>query len=289
MVSGDGTLLAFERIAEDLKQQIRDHALAPGAALPSQSQLMKQYGASSLTVQKAMALLRDEGWAVSRPGKGTFVSTRSDFGHAYETITTDLERLIRQGHLAPGAKLPSRQQLADQYEAPVTVVDAALDRLIDDHWLSRDENTTDVHVQDADHPAMANRLAHAALIRKIDDGSLPEGTELTAEAAADLLGTDVRTAQQALNLLIMEHKAARVRRGVTANDGGMKVEEVTVIGPGPGQAAPGTIEIFTGLSPEEMQARVRIDVLADALEDALAQIQELRDRLDRLEGKHTRD
>lgn len=288
-MSGDGTLLAFERIAEDLKQQIRDHALAPGAALPSQSQLMKQYGASSLTVQKAMAQLRDEGWAVSRPGKGTFVSTRSDFGHAYETITTDLERLIRQGHLTPGTKLPSRQELADQYEAPVTVVDAALDRLVDDHWLSRDEGTTDVRVQDAGHPIMANRLAHAALTRKIDDGSLGEGTELTAEAAADLLGTDVRTAQQALNLLIMEHKAARVRRGVTSNDGGMKVEEVTVIGPGPGQSTPGTVELFTGPSPEEMQARVRMDVLADALEDALAQIQELRERLDRLEGQHTQD
>lgn len=55
-----------------------------------------------------MGLLRDEGWAISRPGKGTFVSTRSDLGHAYETITTDLERLIRQGHLTPGAQLPPR-------------------------------------------------------------------------------------------------------------------------------------------------------------------------------------
>ncbi|MFF4830287.1 GntR family transcriptional regulator [Streptomyces sp. NPDC001315] len=288
-MSGDGTLLAFERIAEDLRQQIRDHALAPGAALPSQSQLMKQYGASSLTVQKAMGLLRDEGWAVSRPGKGTFVSSRSDFGHAYETITTDLERLVRQGHLTPGAKIPSRQQLADQYEAPVTVVDAALDRLVDDHWLRRDENTADVHVQHADDPAMANRLAHAALTRKIDDGTLAEGTELTAETTAGLLGTDVRTAQQALNLLIMEHKAARVRRGIPTAHGGMRVEEVTVIGPGPGQGAAGTLEVFTGPSPEEMQARVRMDVLADALEDALGQIQELRERLDRLEDKHTRD
>ncbi|EST23520.1 hypothetical protein N566_25700 [Streptomycetaceae bacterium MP113-05] len=250
---------------------------------------MQQHGASSLTVQKAMGLLRDEGWAVSRPGKGTFVSTRSDFGHAYETITTDLERLIRQGHLTPGAKLPPRQKLADQYEAPVTVVDAALDRLIDGHWLRRDENGTDVYVQDADDPTMANRLAHANLSQKIDDGSLAEGTKLTAEAAADLLDTDARTAQRALNLLIMEHKASRVRRGLPTGNGGMKVEEVTVIGPGPAQGTPGTLEAFTGPSPEEMQARIRIDVLADALEDALGQIQELRERLDRIEGDHPQD
>jgi DNA-binding GntR family transcriptional regulator len=291
LVSGEGTQLAFERIAEDLKQQIRDHALAPGAALPSQSQLMQQYGASSLTVQKAMGLLRDEGWAVSRPGKGTFVSTRSDFGHAYETITTDLERLIRQGHLTPGTKLPPRRELADQYQAPVTVVDAALDRLIDGHWLRRDENSTNVYVQDADDPAMANRLAHAALSQKIDDGSLAEGTELTAEAAADILDTDARTARQALNLLIMEHKATRIRRGVPSGDGGMRVEEVTVIGPGPGpaQGTPGALEAFTGPSPEEMQARTRMGALADALEDAFGQIQELRERLDRIEGGRPRD
>ncbi|WP_165990205.1 hypothetical protein [Streptomyces sp. YIM 98790] len=63
------------------------------------------------------------------------------------------------------------------------------------------------------------------------------------------------------------------------------MEEVTVIGSGPGQGAPGTVEVLTGPSPEEIQARVRMDVLADAL----AQIQELRVRLDRLEGKHTHD
>ncbi|MCM2579004.1 GntR family transcriptional regulator [Streptomyces meridianus] len=195
----------------------------------------------------------------------------------------------KDGHLTPGAKLPPRQQLADQYEAPVTVVDAALDRLIDGHWLRRDENSTDVHVQDANDPAMANRLAHATLTRKIDDGSLAEGTELTTEAAADLLDTDARTAQQALNLLTMEHKATRVRRGATTRDGGMRVEEVTVIGPDPAQGTPGTLEAFTGPSPEEMQARTRMDAPADALEDALGRIQELRERLDRIEGGHPQD
>ncbi|MHB9858955.1 hypothetical protein [Streptomyces sp. YIM S03343] len=134
-----------------------------------------------------------------------------------------------------------------------------------------------------------SRLAHATLTRKIDNGTLTEGTEITAETTADLLGADVRTAQQALNLLIMERKAARVRRGIPTAHGGMRVEEVTVIGPGPSQGTPGTLEVLSGPSPEEMQARMRMDVLADALEDALGQIQELRERLDHLGGKHTHD
>jgi DNA-binding GntR family transcriptional regulator len=248
---------------------------------------MKQYGASSLTVQKAMGLLREGGWAVSRPGKGAFVSQRADFDHAFETVTTDLERLIRAGDLTPGAKLPSRQALAEQYQAPITVVDAALAKLVDEHWLRRDENgaTLDVHVRDADDPAMANRLAHAALVRRIEDGTLAQGAELTAETAADLLGTDAQTAQQALNLLILEHRAARVRRGIPLEHGGMSVEEVTVIGHGPGRGTPDTLDVYTGPSPEELQTRRRIQDLADALDDALEQIDELRQRLDRMESK----
>lgn len=35
---------------------------------------MREFGASSLTVQKAMALLKQDGWALSRPGKGAFVA-----------------------------------------------------------------------------------------------------------------------------------------------------------------------------------------------------------------------
>ncbi|MFJ8943591.1 hypothetical protein ACIRG4_10015 [Streptomyces sp. NPDC102395] len=37
---------------------------------------MQEFGASSLTVQKAMSLLKQDGWAVSRSGKGAFVAHR---------------------------------------------------------------------------------------------------------------------------------------------------------------------------------------------------------------------
>ncbi|WP_033221486.1 winged helix-turn-helix domain-containing protein [Kitasatospora phosalacinea] len=67
-------LLTFEVIAETLREQIRSGGLKPGGALPTQAELMREFGASSLTVQKAMALLKQDGWAVSRPGKGAFVA-----------------------------------------------------------------------------------------------------------------------------------------------------------------------------------------------------------------------
>ncbi|MFJ3616340.1 GntR family transcriptional regulator [Streptomyces hydrogenans] len=72
--AGSGVPLTFEVIAEILRERIRSGGLRPGDALPTQAVLMREFGASSLTVQKAMVLLKQEGWAVSRPGKGSFVA-----------------------------------------------------------------------------------------------------------------------------------------------------------------------------------------------------------------------
>jgi DNA-binding FadR family transcriptional regulator len=67
-------LLTFEVIAEALRERIRSGGLKPGDALPTQAVLMAEFGASSLSVQKAMALLKRDGYAISRPGKGAFVA-----------------------------------------------------------------------------------------------------------------------------------------------------------------------------------------------------------------------
>ncbi|MGY5044225.1 GntR family transcriptional regulator [Streptomyces sp. 900105755] len=72
--AGSGVPLTFEVIAETLRERIRSGGLRPGDALPTQAVLMREFGAASLTVQKAMTLLKQEGWAVSRPGKGAFVA-----------------------------------------------------------------------------------------------------------------------------------------------------------------------------------------------------------------------
>jgi DNA-binding FadR family transcriptional regulator len=71
---GGTVLLTFEVIAEALRERIRSGGLMPGDALPTQAVLMAEFGASSLSVQKAMALLKRDGYAISRPGKGAFVA-----------------------------------------------------------------------------------------------------------------------------------------------------------------------------------------------------------------------
>ncbi|WP_257033114.1 winged helix-turn-helix domain-containing protein [Streptomyces sp. 1331.2] len=91
--------LTFEVIAETLREQIRSGGLRLGDALPTQSALMREFGASSLTVQKAMALLKQDGWALSRPGKGAFVA-RHDQADADELDSPSRETVPAGGTAA---------------------------------------------------------------------------------------------------------------------------------------------------------------------------------------------
>ncbi|MCP2256421.1 DNA-binding transcriptional regulator, MocR family, contains an aminotransferase domain [Streptoalloteichus tenebrarius] len=59
------------RIAADLREWIS--TAAPGAKLPSTRELVARYGASPVTVQKALRTLTAQGMVESRPGVGTFV------------------------------------------------------------------------------------------------------------------------------------------------------------------------------------------------------------------------
>jgi DNA-binding GntR family transcriptional regulator len=212
MAPADEARLAFERIADDLKQQIRGERLQPGQLLPSHSQLMEAYGASSLTVQKAVRLLRSEGWVMTRQGKGTFVSRSADFEHAFEKVVKDLERQIRSGSLAPGTKLPGREALADHYVVPVRVIDTAVSLLVRNEWLryEDEEHSHDAYVRDADDPALGRHLAQAALVQKIRNGSLPKGTRLTAADATEAIGHSEETTEQALAALALEGHARKV-------------------------------------------------------------------------------
>jgi DNA-binding GntR family transcriptional regulator len=64
------------QLAELLREQIRSGALAPGDALPPILTLAREHHISTGTVQKALKILKDEGFVTSVPGYGTFVATR---------------------------------------------------------------------------------------------------------------------------------------------------------------------------------------------------------------------
>jgi GntR family transcriptional regulator len=66
----------YRRIAQELRQQIQDGLLAPGAQLPTELELRESYDASRNTVRDAIKWLVGNGLVETRPGQGTFVIER---------------------------------------------------------------------------------------------------------------------------------------------------------------------------------------------------------------------
>ena len=64
---------AYLQIADDLRAQIRDGSLPPGAPLPSTTRLAAHYGVSLSVVKMAVGILRNEGLLIGQQGKGVFV------------------------------------------------------------------------------------------------------------------------------------------------------------------------------------------------------------------------
>jgi GntR family transcriptional regulator len=67
----------YHRIAESLRERIRDGELAPGALLPNQRRLAKSFGVTLMTLRQALELLERENLIARRHGLGTFVAAPS--------------------------------------------------------------------------------------------------------------------------------------------------------------------------------------------------------------------
>lgn len=63
----------YLKIVEDIKEKINNSELKPGDAIDSENTLCKVYGVSRMTVRKGLAILTNEGYIYSIPGKGNFV------------------------------------------------------------------------------------------------------------------------------------------------------------------------------------------------------------------------
>lgn len=291
MPPADDARLTFERIADDLRQQIREEKLRPGQLLPTQSQLMQMYKASSLTVQKAIRLLRNEGWVIARQGRGTFVTRSADFEEAFENVASDLQQQIYTGTLAPGAKLPAREVLADHYSVPLNVVTNAV-ALLAGNFLLRYTGEVpgeDVYVRDWDDHGFATQLIHGRLVRKIRDGSLSRGSTVTVDEVVDMIGGDAEAADQALTFLALEGRVKKVHR----TSGPRRESAYAIVGGEFGTELPVTVQPV-GEAPDELGVPDRefpsvagLADLAHKLQLALEQIEELQERVERLERSNT--
>ncbi|MFC4004898.1 GntR family transcriptional regulator [Prauserella oleivorans] len=74
MTSELRALAPFERVAASIRDAVVSGRWAPGEQLPSNRVLAEQHDVSLPTLQRAIGVLRDEGWLLSRGSVGVFVA-----------------------------------------------------------------------------------------------------------------------------------------------------------------------------------------------------------------------
>ncbi|MEV8635601.1 GntR family transcriptional regulator [Streptosporangium sp. NPDC051023] len=66
----------YAQLVQALQRRIESGDYPPGSLLPSENQLINEFGVSRPTVVAALRVLREQGWIESQQGKGRFVRGR---------------------------------------------------------------------------------------------------------------------------------------------------------------------------------------------------------------------
>jgi DNA-binding GntR family transcriptional regulator len=76
MMSLESVPPKYAQLVQTLQRRIESGDYAPGTLLPSENQLIQEFGVSRPTVVAALRVLREQGWIESQQGKGRFVRGR---------------------------------------------------------------------------------------------------------------------------------------------------------------------------------------------------------------------
>ena len=118
--------IRYRKIADDLRVQIMAGEFAPGAVLPSETELGVIYEASRVTIRKALNVLRDERLVGSKQGFGWFVdggTVRQSLGE----LGTIEGQLRRQGKRSRRQVVSFRFVAADPHAVEVLGVETVLE------------------------------------------------------------------------------------------------------------------------------------------------------------------
>ena len=100
MAEFTGRRPAYLQIADKIKREIRAGERSPGDKLPSEAELMRQHQVSRTVARQAIARLREDGYAISHQGKGSFAALPGEdssgrHSSEYEQITEHLDQVLR--------------------------------------------------------------------------------------------------------------------------------------------------------------------------------------------------
>ncbi|MDJ0345072.1 GntR family transcriptional regulator [Streptomyces sp. H10-C2] len=99
----NGSMRPYRRIAAELRAEIESGQPAVGAQIPTQESLLRRFGVSRATVQRALDELRQDGYIDSGKGRGSYVLDRGAARHGLEP---DTAMLSLRAHIAAAFEEP---------------------------------------------------------------------------------------------------------------------------------------------------------------------------------------
>jgi len=69
----------YQQVARVVRDRIKSGELKPRDAIPSESSMVADHGIARDTARAAVALLREEGWVMTLPQRGSFVADRENW------------------------------------------------------------------------------------------------------------------------------------------------------------------------------------------------------------------
>ncbi len=110
----------YYQLENVLREKITSGSFTGGERLPTELELIEQYGVSRITVRQALQALSDEGLIERRQGRGTYVAERKSKKRKFTGVihlTGSLDELIEMGMDTPVKVLEMNRVEADPHEA----------------------------------------------------------------------------------------------------------------------------------------------------------------------------
>jgi len=104
-------------ISQQIIRRIQLGELQPGMQIPSENQIIDQYGVSNTTARKTLQEIEQSGWAIRIKGKGTFVRSGNVLRSA-DKILSFTRNMIESG-LTPSTRVLERGIVTEGYSSVI--------------------------------------------------------------------------------------------------------------------------------------------------------------------------
>lgn len=140
MLNPRGPVPLYQQLAAVIRERIDSGVLAPGAMVPSEADLVSEFGVARVTVRAAIKVLREQGVIHTVRGEGSFVGPRDAEreprrGWMFQTIAAELAKEIRAGRHEQDMPLPSEAHLAQRFDVAKGTVRRAVALLREQGWV----------------------------------------------------------------------------------------------------------------------------------------------------------